>query len=61
MFKTKCSKINWLQKTIEYKKNRIESEIFELKYGNRELSNVWKYNQVWLVLAVFISVFFVII
>ena len=32
-----------------------EYKIFELKYGNRKLSNIWKYNQVRLVLADFAS------
>ena len=35
-----------ITKDHRIQKKRIESEIFELKYGNRELSNVWKYNQV---------------
>ena len=33
-----------------------EYKIFELKYGKRKLSNVWKYNQVRLVLAGFASI-----
>ena len=32
-----------------------EYKIFELKYGNRKLSNVWEYNQVNFVLVVFPS------
>ena len=33
----------------------IEYKIFELKYGNTKLSNVWKYKKVMLVHAVFAS------
>ena len=33
-----------------------EYKIFELKYGNRKLSNVWKYNQVGLAVADFASI-----
>ena len=29
--------------------------MFELKYGNKELPNIWIYNQVKLVLAVFLE------
>ena len=36
-------------------KQMKEYKIFELKYGNKKLSNVLKYNQVKLVLAVFAS------
>ena len=32
------------------------NKVFELKYGNRKLSNVWKYNQVRLVLTDFTSI-----
>ena len=39
MFERKCSKINRLQKVIEYKPNE-QSTTFELKYGNRKLPNV---------------------
>ena len=47
IFGTKRSKIHRIQnKLIEYK-------IFELKYANRKLSNVWKYKQVGLVLVDF--------
>ena len=35
------------------------NRIFELKYGDRKLSNVWKYNQVSLVLAVYASVYYI--
>ena len=34
--------------------NRIQ--IFELKYGDRKLSDIWEYNQVRLVLADFASI-----
>ena len=34
-----------------------EYKIFDLKYGNRKLFNVWKYNQVRLVIAVFAYLF----
>ena len=42
------------------KDHRIQNEwteykIFELKYGNKKQLNVWKYNQVRLVLADFAS------
>ena len=49
-FKNKSvTKNHWMQnKWLEYK-------IFELKYGNTKLSNVWKYKKVRLVLAVFAS------
>ena len=56
MFGTKCSKINRLQKTIEYKKKWKEYQILKLKYGNWKLQDVCKYNRVRLVLAVFVSV-----
>ena len=35
------------------------NRVFELKYGDRKLSNVWKYNQVSLVLAVYASVYYI--
>ena len=57
MFGTKHSKINRLQKTIEYQKNWTKCKIFEFKYGNRKLSIILKYNQVKLVLAVFASTY----
>ena len=34
-----------------------EYKIFDLKYENRKLFNVWKYNQVRLVIAVFAYLF----
>ena len=51
-----------VRKQIDYKRTLIQNKwieykIFELKYGNRKLSNVWKYNQVRLVLTVFISIY----
>ena len=49
---TKLSKINRLERAIEYKTNK-KSTIFEWKFGNRILSNVWKCYQVRLVLAAF--------
>ena len=49
---TKLSKINRLERAIEYKTNK-KSTIFEWKFGNRILSNVWKCYQVRLVLADF--------
>ena len=54
MSETKSSNLNRLKKTIGYKTNKYK--IFELKYGKRKLSNVWKYNQLRLVLAVFVSI-----
>ena len=56
---TKHSKINRLQNDHRMQnKWTEEKEIFELKYGNRKLSNVWKYNQVRLVFADFASINF---
>ena len=57
IFGTKRSKINLLQKTIDWSNtNWAEYKISELKYGNKKLLNVWKYNQVRLVLTDFASV-----
>ena len=45
MFGTRHSKINRLQKTIEYQKNeQSKYKIFELKYGNTKLLGNTKYN-----------------
>ena len=55
MFGTKHSKTNWLQKTIEYQTNELNAKYFKLKCEYIKLSNVFKYNQVNLVLAVFAS------
>ena len=46
------------------KEHRIQNKwtdykIFELKFGNNKLLNVWKYNQVRLVLADFASVIYI--
>ena len=53
-----------VQNKLITKDHRMQNEwteykIFELKYGNRKLSNIWKYNQVRLILAFFYFYFFV--
>ena len=57
MFGTKHSKINRLQRTIEYETNE-QSTKYELKYGNTKLLGNKKYNQIKLVLAVFFLPFY---
>ena len=56
MFRTKHSKVNWLQKTIEPKK-WTDNKIIQFKYENTKLLGNAKYNQVMLVLAVFGSAY----
>ena len=60
MFETKHSKINQLQKTIEYQTNeqgtKIRIEIWKILKYAKLLENT-KYDQVMLVLAVFASAF----
>ena len=35
---------------------QTECKIFEFKHGNKKESNIWKYNQVRLNLAIYVSI-----
>ena len=53
MFGTKYSKTNQLQKFHQVPNKCIEYKIFELKYGNTKLLNIWKFEIVRLLLVAF--------
>ena len=58
IFETKHLKMNRLQNDHRIQNKLAECKIFELKYENRKLSNVQKYNKVRLVSADLASINF---